>query len=76
MQHDPARRTLQFQRAHIDASGTRLVPLPLRHAYPAEIDLMARLVGLALQARRGGWHRQEFTAESKMHVSLYAKADS
>lgn len=76
VQHDPVQQTLHFQRAHISNSGTRLVPLPLRYAYPAEIDLMARLAGLTLQARWGGWHRQEFTAESKMHVSLYKKADS
>ncbi|MGE0044771.1 MAG: class I SAM-dependent methyltransferase, partial [Hyphomonadaceae bacterium] len=48
-----------------------LTPLPMRYAWPSEIDLMARLAGLALKHRWGGWRREPFSADSKMHVSVY-----
>ena len=34
---------------------------------------MARLAGLRLKERWGGWHREPFTVDSKMHVSVYEK---
>jgi hypothetical protein len=33
----------------------------MRYAYPAELDLMARLAGMRLTARWGGWQSQPFT---------------
>ncbi|WP_068112321.1 class I SAM-dependent methyltransferase [Tropicimonas marinistellae] len=71
--HDPVCQLLEFQRIRITEAGTRLVPLRLRYAWPSEIDLMARLAGLTLDARWGGWHREPFDAGSSMHVSLYRK---
>jgi len=32
----------------------KLVPLPMRYAFPPEIDLMAQSAGLKLEARWGG----------------------
>lgn len=75
IQHDPVAQQLAFQRVRITADGTQLVPLQLRYAYPAELDLMARLAGLVLDARWGGYDRQPFAAHSTMHVSLYRKAE-
>ena len=74
--HDPARQLLEFQRIRITDDGMRLVPLPLRYAWPAEIDLMAKLAGLEPKQRWGGWDRSPFTANSKMHVSVYQKVDT
>lgn len=71
--HDPVAQLLEFQRIRITPEGTRLVPLPMRYAWPAEIDLMARLAGLTLENRWGGFRREPFNAESGMHVSLYRK---
>lgn len=71
--HDPVRQLIQFQRIRITTEGTQLVPLPMRYAWPSEIDLMARLAGLTLQDRWGGWHRELFDASSTMHVSVYHK---
>jgi SAM-dependent methyltransferase len=44
---------------------------PHRYIWPAELDLMARLAGLELEARYADWHRSPFTAESPSHVSVY-----
>jgi hypothetical protein len=35
------------------------------------MDLMARLGGLRLRERFGGWSRESFTAASAKHVSVY-----
>jgi hypothetical protein len=45
----------------------------MRYAWPSEIDLMARLAGMTLRSRWGGWNRSAFTADSKIHVSMYEK---
>ena len=45
----------------------------IRYAYPAEMDLMARLAGLRLRDRFGGWRREPFTSGSMSHVSIYEK---
>jgi SAM-dependent methyltransferase len=71
--HDPVRQLVEYQRITITEGSIRLVPLPMRYAWPAEIDLMARLAGLSLVQRWGGWDRRAFDAESVMHVSVYQK---
>lgn len=71
--HDPVAQRFDFQRVGITAEGVRLVPLVMRYAWPAEIDLMAQLAGLNLKHRWGGWRREPFTAASHMHVSVYEK---
>lgn len=45
----------------------------MRYAWPAELDLMARLAGMRLQDRWGGWEREPFTGLSPAHVSVYEK---
>jgi SAM-dependent methyltransferase len=47
---------------------------PYRYVWPSELDLMARLAGLTLRERWGGWQREPFTGESSSHVSVWAKA--
>ena len=46
---------------------------PFRYVWPAELDLMARIAGLRLRERWGGWHREPFTAASTSHVSVWEK---
>jgi SAM-dependent methyltransferase len=48
-------------------------PVEFRYAWPAELDLMARLAGMRLQVRWAGWQREPFTSLSRSHVSVYAK---
>ena len=41
--------------------------------WPAELDLMARLTGLRLRDRWGGWNREPFTTDSRSLVSVWEK---
>jgi SAM-dependent methyltransferase len=52
----------------------RAYPVRLRYAWPAELDLMARIAGLRLRERWGGWEREPFTDDSGSHVSIYERA--
>jgi SAM-dependent methyltransferase len=47
--------------------------IPFRYAWPAELDLMARLAGLRLRERWAGWEREPFTSESRQHVSVWER---
>jgi SAM-dependent methyltransferase len=49
-------------------------PVEGRYAWPSELDLMARLAGLSLRDRWGGWKREPFTSVSRSHVSVYEKS--
>ena len=46
---------------------------PFRYAWPAELDLMARIAGLRLEHRWADWDRSPFTSESTKHVSVWRK---
>ena len=47
--------------------------MPFRYVWPAELDLMARLAGMRLRERWGGWQREPFTAESDKQVAVWEK---
>jgi SAM-dependent methyltransferase len=70
---DPVEQQSRVMIVMIDRGGTRLLPIQLRFAWPSELDLMARLAGLRLRERWGGWNREPFTAASSAHVSLYER---
>jgi SAM-dependent methyltransferase len=57
----------------VDGEWRRL-SVPFRAVSPAELDLMARLAGMALRERWADWNRSPFTAESGQHVSVWQKA--
>ena len=71
--HDPVAQTVSSQIVTISDRGIRTHPVFLRYAYPGELDLMARLAGLSLEDRHGGWNGEPFTSDSKAHVSVYRK---
>jgi SAM-dependent methyltransferase len=53
-------------------NGTwELVSMPFRYVWPAELDLLARIAGMTLRERWGGWSREPFTSESRRHVSVW-----
>jgi SAM-dependent methyltransferase len=54
-----------------DETSAELFRSRHRYAWPAELDLMARLAGLTLEHRWADWSRSPFTAESESHVSVY-----
>ncbi|MDJ0848803.1 MAG: class I SAM-dependent methyltransferase [Myxococcota bacterium] len=70
--HDPVEQVVHYQYIAFSREGTTLYPLPMRYAWPSELDLMARLAGLELRDRWSDWKRSAFTAASRSHVSLYA----
>lgn len=72
--HDPVSQIVQIVHIMITQNGTQLYPVPLRYVWPSELDLMARLAGLELRERWGGWDRSPFTASSAGHVSVYEQA--
>ncbi len=49
-------------------------PISLRLAHAREFDLMARIAGLRLRRRAGGWDGEPFTADSWRHVGVYERA--
>jgi SAM-dependent methyltransferase len=71
---DVATQRLISHHFSIAEDGTvELSSLPFRYVWPAELDLMARLAGMRLRERWGGWKREPFTHESTKHVSVWEK---
>jgi SAM-dependent methyltransferase len=72
--HDAARQILSTTQIVIGESGqTRSFPVVHRYAWPAELDLMARLNGMTLEDRWGDWHCRPFDARSTDHISVWRK---
>ncbi|NMO57357.1 class I SAM-dependent methyltransferase [Actinoplanes sp. TBRC 11911] len=59
-----------------DSRQARHTRSPHRYIWPAELDLMGRLAGFALESRHADWSGAEFTADSRSHVSVYRKEGS
>ena len=47
--------------------------IPFRSAPPGELDLMARIAGMRLRERWGGWNGEPFSGETTRHVSVWEK---
>jgi SAM-dependent methyltransferase len=60
----------------LEPGGMSFYPVQGRSVGHQEMDLMAELAGLRLENRWGDWERGEFTAESRVHVSVYRKPGS
>lgn len=71
--YDPVTQLLDESHVRYTTDGVRLSPISCRLATPAELDLMARIAGLRLLDRWGGWHREPFTGDSGRHVSVYGR---
>ena len=67
--------TQRFSSQHFQIGGGTITasPFEFRYAWPAELDLMARIAGMRLRDRWAGWQREPFTADSRSHVSVYEK---
>ena len=68
---DPSTQMLYENHVRVAHDGVTFNPVVQRYAWPSELDLMARIAGLRLQERWGGWNRQAFTANSDNVVSVY-----
>jgi SAM-dependent methyltransferase len=71
--YDVVTQNFSSQHFYIVDGRLEAFPVEFRYAWPAELDLMARLAGMALEDRWAGWQREPFTALSRAHVSVYAK---
>ena len=71
--YDPLTQQVTSQHVILTEEGVRLFPVKLRFAWPAELDLMARLAGLNLGYRWEDWRRAPFTAKSEKHISVYRR---
>lgn len=72
-EHEPVGQRISTTQVHLSEEGVRLHPVSHRYAWPSELDLMARLAGLRLEHRWGGWDRSPFVADSTAHVSVYQR---
>jgi SAM-dependent methyltransferase len=70
--HDPAKQLLEESHLSLSPEGIRLNPIVTRYAWPAELDLMARIAGLRLKERWDGWNREPFTGNHNV-VSVYGR---
>lgn len=70
---DPSTQLLSENHVRVSHDGVSFNPVVQRYAWPSELDLMARIAGLRLRERWGGWHRQAFTANSDNVISVYAR---
>jgi hypothetical protein len=58
----------------LSRAGVRLAPVVQRYAWPAELDLMARIAGLRLTERWDDWNRRPYTATGNTVVSVYGRS--
>jgi len=73
LRHDTATQTIEESHVTLSSAGVRLNPVVQRYAWPGELDLMARIAGLRLKQRWGGWQREPFTSNSEIHISVYGR---
>ncbi len=75
-EYDVARQGLVSHHYWIDDGKAEVFSPPFRYVWPSELDLMARLAGMTLRERWGGWNREPFTSDSPKHVSAWEKPAS
>lgn len=74
--HDPvAQRVIAHHVRRFENGSSVVLPVEVRYAWPAEMDLMARLAGLEFEERFGWYDRRRFTEQSGQHVSVYRKPE-
>ena len=74
LRHDLATQTIEENHVSLSAAGgLQFNPVVQRYAWPAELDLMARIAGLRLRERWGGWNGEPYTSASDLHVSVYGR---
>lgn len=73
---DPVSQRINTHHVKRNADGNTVVlPVTIRFASPAELDLMALLGGLELEDRFGWYDLRPFNERSTSHMSIYVKPD-
>ena len=72
--HDRAAQLLRTTQIVLSETGeVRVFPVVHRYAWPAELDLMARMAGMTLESRWADWSRRPFDANSHDHISVWRR---
>lgn len=71
--YDVATQLYTSNHVTVTPDGGRFHVVPFRYAWPAEMDLMARIAGLRLKHRWADWDRAPFEHESTKQVSVWEK---
>ena len=75
-EYDVASQGLTSHHYSVVDGKLEVLSQPFRYVWPSELDLMARLAGMALRERWSGWKREPFTSDSTKHVSVWEKTTS
>ena len=67
------RRLTRSRPEVVREEGVSLFPVAIRYVWPSELDLMACLAGLELEARTDGWEGRRYDGKSEAVVSVYRK---
>jgi SAM-dependent methyltransferase len=69
----PAEQRMTTTRLRFTGDGVRLLPANHRYAWPAELDLMARLAGMSREVRWADWAATPYDDDSRAHVTVYRR---
>ena len=72
-EYDVVKQGLVSHHVWIADGSVKRFSAPFRYVWPSELDLMAKLAGMRLRDRWGGWEREPFTSDSDGHVSVWEK---
>jgi SAM-dependent methyltransferase len=70
---DPVEQYMRTTKLFCGPDGLQAFPAHHRYAWPAELDLMARLAGMRREERWEDWRRRPYTAASRHHVTVYRR---
>ena len=73
LRHDASKQMIDENHVSLTTTGVRFNPIVQRYSWPSELDLMARIAGLRLKERWGGWRCDPFTSESDNCVSVFCR---
>ncbi len=68
---DIVTQTLDENHVTLSEQGITMAPIVTRFVWPSELDLMARIAGLRLHHRYGGWRGEPFDKTSWRYVAVY-----
>ena len=71
--YNPVTQLLEETHVSLSSKGIKLNPIVTRFAWPAELDLMARIAGLRLLERWASWGRAPVTPDSRNCISVYGR---
>ena len=70
---DVATQNYMSHHVWFEDGETRKFSVPFRYAWPSEMDLMARMAGMALEHRWSDWQMSPFDKLSRRHISVWRK---